>query len=269
MNSTFYRILLLIIIFSSGLISEVYSQIHIRSSTLIEGAPVSVKPFSLKEPIPDRPNFYQTIYWRTARTKDYYEKTVYHYQSVYLRDSMIGVRVYGIDFDLMHNIFQKKGPNFFRYWNKLRMGFSLLLEKNYKHPPYAPEEAYNYLNSEGFISFLHVPHAARGDQSTRARVGSYAFYFLATSSRRFDIHFKVYPFTSTWIKFYYAKEYGINRIGICPEIEINVNHGYDKSVVHSSKDLYKGFTLIGGVEYNMNLGETLLRFGLKMDFRNH
>jgi hypothetical protein len=263
-----YKKIIITALFILLSISTVLSQVHIKSTTLLEGAIFSFKPFDWKIPKPERPVFEESIFWRPKNLPNGSEKTFYHMHSIYLRDSIIGIRMYGIDFDLMNNSFRKKGPNFFRYWNTLRMGFSLMLEKNYDHPYYAKGQRYNYFNGEVYLSFLHIPHAARGDQTTRARVGSWGFFLLATPSQKYDAWLKIYPFTSTWLKFYYTRDYDINRIGTCAEIEL-FYMGYDKSIVHSSKDQYKGITLIGGIEYNMDSSKPLVRFGIKLDLRNH
>ncbi len=133
-------------------IPPLFSQVHIRSSTLIEGSVLSVSPFDFRVPYPDRPIIDQSLYWRPKNIPNGYEKTFYNMHSVYLRDSMIGIGLFGIDYDLMNNTFKKRGPNFFRYWNKLRMGFLFMLEKNYNHPWYPKGERYNYINGEVYLS---------------------------------------------------------------------------------------------------------------------
>ena len=247
---------------------SVFSQVHFWTSTSIEGSPLSVKPFYFKAPLPVRPVFDQSLYWRSNNRPNNYEKTFYNFHSVYLRDSMIGLRVYGVDFDLLHEAFKKKNTNKFRYWNNLRMGFSFLLEKNYKHPMFSKDESFEYINAEVFISFMHIPHKSRGDQSTKARVGTWMLFVLGTPSRKFDIYLKIRPFAFSWLKFYYTQEYDIKNIGICAEFELN-RMGYDKSKVHSSKEIYQGFTLTGGPEINIDYNQILLRFGVKYNFRNH
>ena len=244
------------------------AQMHVWTTTLLEGSPLSVKPFDFKTPIPVRPLFDQSLYWRGKNHPNNYEKTFYNVHSIYLRDSMLGVRLYGIDFDMLHEAFHKKNTNRFRYWNTMRMGFSFMLEKNYKHDPFPKGEAMRYINAEVFISYMHIPHKSRGDQSGKARVGTWMLFILACPSQKYDVYLKIRPFGLTWLKFYYTKEFDITYTGVCAEVELN-RMGYDKSTCHSSKEIYKGVSLFGGAEINLDNNETLIRLGMKLSYRNH
>jgi len=239
----------------------------LRSSTLIETSPYA---FSTGENEPgylDRTSMDQTIYWRQKFNAESQAKTIYHLQSIFKRDSMIGVRLYGMDIDMMSDAFEKKGANRFRYWNKLRLGFTLILEKNRHRPDYPLEEFYNYLDGEFYIHYLHLSQSTRGDRTTRFRRGSFAIFLLATPSRRIDAYVKV-NVGGVWLKPYYFQEYGIPRVGFCAEWETNPK-GYSKTKCHSSKDLYRGVTLIGGTEMNLDTRQISLRLGVKLDMRNH
>ena len=251
----------------------------LRSSTLIETSVFAVTPDFVNPNYLDHTNIDQTIYWRRRYNGDSQEKTVYNFHSIFKRDSIIGVRVYGIDVDMMTDVFEKQGANSFRYWNKLRMGFTLILQKNPKLPDYPSDQFYNYINGEMYLSYLHLLRGARGDRMTKSRRGSFMAFFLITPTFRIDIHCKI-NLGSVWMKGYYNQEYGniwekeywssINRprVGLCAEWETNPR-GYDKTKVHSSKDLYRGFTLVFGPEYDLHTKEISLRVGMKWDLRNH
>ncbi len=252
---------------------------HLRSSTLFESSAFATTASFDSPNYLDHTNIDQTIYWRRKYNGDSQEKTVYNLHSIFKRDSIIGMRVYGIDIDMMTDVFEKKGANMFRYWNKLRLGFTLILQKNPKLPDYPSDQFYNYLNGEIYLSYLHLPRIARGDRMTKSRRGSFMLFFLLTPTFRMDAHMKV-NFGGVWMKGYYYQEYGnifatrywesINRprIGLCAEWETN-KRGYDKTKVHSSKDIYRGFTLVFGPEYNLHSSEISLRLGMKWDLRNH
>lgn len=259
------KIALLVLLFGA---LQSNAQTLIKSSTSIEGGVFSLGFDLHDKTYGDRLNIDQTIYWRRRYSDESKEKTVYNFNSLYKRDSIIGVCLYGIDIDMMAEAFETRKANTFRYWNKLRLGGALLLEKNPKWPDYSLEECYNYFNAEIYISYQHIPHSARGDRTTKVRRGSYMFFALATPTKKFDVYFKVKPIGSTWVKCYYYREYDMSRVGISFEIEAKAR-GYDKIIVASSKDAYRGPTFILGPEYNLNTSQITLRLGIKWDLRNH
>ena len=244
------------------------AQILVRSSTLVEGSVVSMDQNFNNPSFLDQSTIDQTIYWRKCYDRTNLEKTVYNFHSLYKRNSMIGARIYGIDFDLMAAPFDKKAANTFRYWNKLRMGFALIVEADPYAQQYPLEEVYRYLNGEMYISYLHLPQSARGDHTIKYRKGSFMFFGLITPSWLIDTYFKVKPIGNTWLKYYYRQEYHLQQAGICAEVEVN-KHGYDHISVGSSKDFYHGFTFICGPEFNFETQKISLHLGIKLDLRNH
>lgn len=244
------------------------AQILIKSSTLVEGDAVSsnydFNDFSSFQ----QTTIDQTIYWRQRYNRDNREKTVYNFHSIYKRNSMIGARLYGIDIDVMAENFEKPKANTFRYWNKIRLGFDLIVEADPNEKPYPLDESYGYLDAEMYVRYLHLPHSARGDNRTKYRKGSFEFFFLITPYQRMTSYFKVKPIGSTWLKFYYHQEYQIQNAGICAEVEVNPR-GYGNVIVGSSKDSYRGFTIIGGPEINLKTNQISLYLGIKLDLRNH
>jgi hypothetical protein len=246
------------------------AQTLIKSSTLVEGFAISTSHdfttfTTLEEGIID-----QTIWWRKRYNRDHMEKTVYNFQSIFKRNSIIGARLYGIDIDLMAENFEKPKANTFRYWNKLRLGFDLIVSGDLNIKPYPLEEFYGYLDGEMYIRFLHLPHSARGDNRTKYRKGSVEIFCLVTPYQRVNGYFKFKPIGSTWLKFYYRQEnkFAPAHVGILAEVETNPK-GYGHVLVGSSKDSYRGITLCGGPDFNFKTNEISLYLGIKLDLRNH
>jgi len=246
------KIIVLLVMFSA--LQGNAQNIFLRSSTKVEYS--------------EQISFDQTIYWRKHFSKESMPKTVYNFHSIYKKDSLLGILLYGIDIDMMSDKFEKSKGNSFRYWNKIRMGFGLMLERNPYNPPFPIETAYNYINAEIYLSYLHLPRSSRGDRNTKSRRGSFALFLLATPSKRFEGYLKFKPFGRAWIKPYFKQEYSIKHIGICTEIELN-QRGYDKTKSESSKDIYKGFTIFCGPEYNLDSKNIYFYAGIKYDGRNH
>lgn len=213
-------------------------------------------------------NFAETVYWQRRFNRESQPKTAYHSFSVYKLDSVWGIGIYGLDIDMMSEKFDKRRANSFRYWNKMRMGFSLMLEANPRYFPLPMEEAYNYINGELYFSYLHLPRLSRGDRMTKSRRGSFMIFLSATPSQRFEGYLKFKPLGRIWIKSYFKQEYSIRRIGLCAEVELN-QRGFDKTKTESSKDLYRGFIIWGGPEYNLNTGSVSFYLGIKYEGRNH
>jgi len=228
----------------------------LRTTTSIEGS--SFKQFGFSE----------KIYWRRRLNGENKPKTVYNFCSIYKLDSIWGIGLYGLDIDLMSEQFEKRGENKFRYWNKIRMGFSFMFEKNPRNPPLPAEGICDYINGEIYLNYLHLPHKVRGDRNIKFRRGSFMLFFSATPSKRFEGYLKCKPFGRAWIKPYFKQEYSIKHIGICAEVELNPK-GYNKTKTESSKDLYRGFTIFGGPDYNLNNKTYSFSIGIKYDGRNH
>lgn len=260
----FVKIVFIAIVFIS---IKVEAQ-HIRSSTMGEVYPYYFPKTVISDSIIDFVNFDQTIYWRKKPCGYGQEKTVYHYHSFYKRDSLLGFRIYGMDIDMMSDVFSSVWANKFRYWNKIRLGLSIIYEKSNTPTP-VDDEFYYYYNFDGEISlsYLHISQTSRGDKSTHFRKGSFMLFLLATPTRRIETFFKVNA-GGVWIKSYFKRESEINKVGLTTEWVVSKN-GYKKSVTHSSKDLYKGITLIAGIQYHLKYNLAFLQLGFKIDLRNH
>lgn len=230
--------------------------IFFRTSSSIEGS------------TPKQINFAETVYWQRRFNRESQPKTAYYFVSIYKLDSVVGVQIYGLDIDMMSDKFDKRRANSFRYWNKMRMGFSLMLEANPRHFPLPIETAYEYINAELYFSYLHLPRLSRGDRMTKSRRGSFVVFLSATPSQRFEGYLKFKPLGRAWIKSYFKQEYSIRHVSLCAEIELN-SRGFDKTKTESSKDLYRGFTIFVGPEYNLNANSVSFHLGIKYEGRNH
>ena len=232
------------------------AQICLRTNTSIEGS--TLKQLSFNE----------TIYWRKRFNSESQLKTVYNFCSIYKLDSIVGIKIYGMDVDLMSEKFDTRKSNSFRYWNKIRVGFVLIMERNIYFPPLPPEKIYGYLNGEAYFSYLHIPHQSRGDRATKSRRGSIALFLSATPTRKILAYAKFKPFGNVWIGASFKQRFPIPKICIFTEIELN-QKGFDKTKVESSKDLYRGFTIFCGPEYNLTNKSYSFSLGIKYEGRNH
>jgi hypothetical protein len=93
-------------------------------------------------------------------------------------------------------------------------------------------------------------------------------FLSATPTRRILGYVKLKPFGNIWIGAYFKQRYPVPKIGISTEIELN-QRGFDKTKVESSKDLYRGFTIFCGPEYNLNSKSISFYLGIKYEGRNH
>ena len=205
------------------------------------------------------------IYYRTRYDSDGIEKSRYSIFSIYQRDSILEFCPYGLDIDVLHEKFGNGKGNTFRYWNKIRMGFKILIEESIYER--ATEDFWYYLNGEVYVSYLHLPQSARGDHQNKSRKGSVMMFARATASKRYLCYIK-YSFGSTWIKGYYKKEQYTNYVGTFIEIQLN-KKGYTRSFVGSSKDIYHGITVFGGPEYDLTHSQITLNLGFKITTENH
>ena len=242
-----------VIIFVMFAVLQGNAQIFLKSSTLVE-ASVMTDKISFGQ-------FDQTIAWK-GYNREGREKTVYVLHSLYARASFVGVRLYGIDVDLMSERFDRNGANQFRYWNKLRMGIVLALETD----PANSFSLKSAVDGEWYFLYTHLPRTARGDGRNKYRQGSVQAFFLITPNMRMDSYFKVKPIGSTWMKFYYRQEYQVQQLGFCVEVETNPK-GYGDS--KQAKDLYRGLTVFGGPELNLKNSQISFCFGVRWDMRNH
>ncbi len=257
------------VIFFAIFVLSSSSQILIRTNSYIDLSAISSGTDLKNVKYGERVNIEESIYYRNRYSKEGKERTVYTIFTIYKKNSYIGICPYGIDFDLMSEHFQKNKANTFRYWNKIRMGFKMLVEKNLND---RNEKVYDYFIPEAYFSFLHLPHSARGDLTTKARKGSFMFYFMIAPTKRALFCIKQ-NIGSVWIKPYFKQESIFfnqmeNSSGINMEFEISHN-GYNHSIVQSSRDIYRGIMLFGGPEYNFSLNRIFLNIGFLITTENH
>lgn len=244
------------------------AQILFQSSTLLESSVITLNADSNNFSGLDQTSFDQTIWWRNRYNRAKHEKMSNTFLSLYKRNDMIGARIYGADLDLMAEEFESSRANTFRLWNKLRLGFALLVEKDPSIAPLPWDESYGYLDGEIYFRYAHIPHSGRGDKRTKYRRGSFEAFFLLTAQKRASAYIKAKPIGSTWLKVYYRQEHKIQQAGLCLEVEAH-SDGYGHIRYGSSKDVYRGFTFIGGPELDLHTSKISLRFGVKWDFRNY
>jgi len=223
----------------------------------------------------EKPDLEESFFYRKRYNREDREKTVYNLFSVYKRNAVVGSCIYGLDIDMMSENFERSKPNTFRYWNKIRMGFKLLVETN---PGYKNLPLIGYLNAEFYGSYLHLPHSARGDQTTKERKGSFMLFLLTTPSS-FTQFFETNSLTkflgymkynagSVWIKAYWRQGQTVGYTGMQAEWEINPK-GYGGNKVESSKDTYRGITLFGGLEYQVQPNRISMTLGVYITSENH
>lgn len=232
------------------------AQICLRTNTSIEGS--TLKQFSFNE----------IVYCRKKFNVENKPKTVYNFFSIYKLDSIVGAKVCGIDMDLMSEKFDTRKANSFRHWNKIRIGFSVIMERNIYFPPLPLEKTYGYLNGEGYLNYLHIPQKSRGDRATKSHRGSIMLSISATPTRRILGYVKYKPFGNVWIGASFKQRFPIPKLGLFTEIELN-KRGYDKTKTESSKDLYRGFTIFGGPDYDIKNKNYSFSLGIKYEGRNH
>jgi len=217
----------------------------------------------------ERYNFEESIFYRKRYGSGDKEKTVYNTFSAFKRDALVGFSPWGMDVDILSEKFEKCKGNTFRYWNKIRMGFDFIIEKDLND---SAKSFINYIKGKVFFSYLHLNRGARGDQTTKARKGSFMMYLSVTPLQRNYFYMK-YNVGSAWIKTYYTQDHSFLNgweyaTGISAEFEINRN-GYNHSIVESSKDVYRGVTLFGGPEYNIKLNRIFVNLGISVTTENH
>jgi len=239
------------------------AQMLFESSTLMKTSIIYTNPSSKEISYFKRNEINETFYWRKKYNKESQHKSVYNFSSLYKRDSVIGLRLYGMDIDLMSEKFDKRKANNFRQWNHLRLGFALLAE-SYN----TGKTTYEYPDGEIYLSFVHIPPKARGDKTTKSHKNSFEMFILASPLKRFDGYLKYKPFGNVWLKTYYHQERFIPRVGVSVEIETNKN-GFKHSNVESSKDIYKGLTFCVSPEIDLKSNRISLSVGIKYDYINH
>ena len=220
----------------------------------------------------------ESFFWRKKYNADAIEKDAYFLHSLYIRDMGIGLRIFGMDFNPFYNRFLTYKFNQILRKNKLRFRFSVMMEY-YPHDDYfvqgendrlfsKPETYYNMINTDASIYYTHISKTSRGGSKTKERKGTWGIFFWTDIKKRMvaDLHIQTGAYVL--IKFRYKKYYSGKRVAFLTEIQLSKN-GFKKTTVESSKDMYKGFSLVLGPEYNITNEEYMFTLGLKYSYRNH
>jgi hypothetical protein len=267
----------LLIVFS---LSE--AQIYFKSATELQGFAVSYYPEGKiaypnsteiypkgKMVYADNLKFDQTFHWKKRTNNFGEEKDAYLYHSIFYRDSIVGVRLVGFNFRLFHEKFDKGKLNFFRYWNRIKMGFSMILQKNYITPYYEQNDFTKYLNFDFFIMYRYISKDSRGDAKTLYRKWTWSILFYSDFDNRIYSTFTIKPFGFAWIRVQYERLYlKRQNIGFTVDVALNRN-GYSRSLVTSTKDSYKGIRLFAGPFYDIDSKSWAFNVGIRYDYRNH
>lgn len=267
-NSCKLKIILSIIIISIYTLN-CNAQLLLRTTSTADFSAVSINSSFKNMNYADKWNLEEAFYYRNRFNKQSQEKSVYSIFSIYKKGTSVGFCPYGIDVDLMSERFNKNKANTFRYWNKIRMGFKFIIEKNLDD---SVETLIGYIIPELYFSYLHIPQSARGDQTTKARKGSVMFFLMITPLKR-SLTYVKFNVGSVWIKPYFRQEEITfnnmeNFSGVTVEVEINKN-GYNRNKVESSKDVYRGITLFGGPEYSLTNSRIFMNLGISINTENH
>jgi len=250
--------------------TEIMSPVVFPSNT---GALSNTKLFSF-----DDFYFSESFSWRDKYNAYNEEKDCYYSHSIYIKDSELGLRLFSIDFNPFHDKFETYKLNQFIRRNKVRMRFSLLMEY-YPFDQYYvnPENThvfskfrtyYDMINMDMYIHYTHISKTARGDYRTKQRKGSWGFVFWGDLKRRVLFSFQVKTGAYVWSKFRYKKEYSGKKMALLFEIQLNKD-GYSHTITESSKDIYKGMSIVLGPEYNMTSQSYMFNLGIKYNYRNH
>ena len=258
--------------------SFVDAQIYFKSATKLQGFAASYYPdeklmpanFSDKKMrYADNLKFDQTFHWKKRVNNMGEEKDAYLYHSVFYRDSIIGVRLVGFNFRLFHEKFDKGKLNFLRYWNRIKIGFSMILQKNYIRPYYPQDDFSKYLNFDFFIMYRYISKDSRGDAKTHYRKWTWSILFYSDFDNRIYSTFTIKPLGFAWVRLQYERLYlKRQNIGFTIDVALNRN-GYSRSLVTSTKDSYKGIRLFAGPFYDIDTKSWSLNLGIRYDYRNH
>jgi len=226
----------------------------------------------------DNMYFSESFSWRDKYNANGEKKDCYYSHSVYIKDSELGLRLFSVDFNPFYDKFETYGLNQFIRRNKMRMRFSLLMEYYPFDNYYINSEStkvfskfrtyYDMVNIDMYVRYTHISKTARGDTRTGQRKGSWGFVFWGDLKRRMMFDFQVKTGAYVWTKFQYKKEYSGKKMAFLFEIQLNKN-GYAHATTESSKDIYKGLSIVLGPEYNMTHQYYSFNLGIKYNYRNH
>jgi len=220
----------------------------------------------------------ESFSWRDKYNSYNEKKDCYYSHSLYIKDSELGLRIFSIDFNPFHDKFETYKINQFIRRNKVRMRFSLLMEyypfdKYYVNPESTHvfskfRTYYDMINMDMYIRYTHISKTARGGSRTKQRKGSWGFVFWGDLKRRALFSVQIKTGAYVWTKVRYKKEYSGKKMALLFEIQLNKD-GYSHTITESSKDMYKGMSIVLGPEYNMTYQRYMFNLGIKYNYRNH
>ena len=220
----------------------------------------------------------ESFFWRKKYNADAVEKDAYFFHSLYVRDMGVGLRIFGMDFNPFYNRYLSYKFNQILRKNKLRFRFSLMMEYYFDDDYFVkgkndrlfskPETYYNMINTDVVIFYTHISKTSRGGSKTKERKGTWGIFFWTDIKKRMVIDLHIQTGAYVLIKFRYKKYYSGKRIAFLTELQLSKN-GFKKTTTESSKDMYKGFSMVFGPEYNMTYEQYMFTLGLKYSYRNH
>ena len=258
-------IILISIIILSTL--NIFAQRHIRTNSQIDWSRSVIDGSGSVYP-----DIQFDIYMKRALQKDYSgPKLAYWRSGIFKTDSIVGIR-FGYDFDLMAEMFEKSNGNTFRHWNRFRMGFHFILKNNVYHPLII-NDAFDIIDAELTVSYLHIPSHMRGDQTLSRRRGYIEMFFSLRSSFDKNAYIGVKPFGAMWLRatyqdVHYLRVANHRFVGLDIEILTNKN-GYKNGMTKLTKDYYKGFSFVVGGKYDMITKSPYINLGIRVYTRNH
>ncbi len=255
----------LLVILISSIINS-FSQCNIRSITNFESSTVTYN--MEKYNYLDNINFEQSLFWRRRYNSDGQNHDSYFTNSIYFKDSVVGIKYFGFDMNFMHEKFDNLRMNEFRMWNCIRLGFALSTEINPFEEEVNPNQVYNYLNGNIYVKYYHIRKSARGDKTTKHRRGTWGFYLNYDYFGRIDADLHIKPFSYLWVHTRYRKDLNNSYVGMIFGYELNP-YGFENCLGESTRDTYNGVLVFAGPEYNLTTKSLSLNIGIKLDFRNH
>ena len=261
------------------------AQVMIKSSSKIEICSPEIGKNSKPTKFTNYYSIEENFYWRKKckeisldeqeQLKNLFtQKNSYTFLSIYKREHFVGLRFWGFDFDPTFSASRNSSSTFNKF-NKIRMGLSFMVEIDSRYPMSPISDSYYFIDFEYYFNYLHLPATSRGDRNMNSRKNSFMLSILATPTQRFYAFMKYKPVGNTWVGFYFKQNrhafyYDVHapKVGVLLEIQTNED-GYKNSITKSSKDQYKGLTVIGGIDLNIKTNMLSVNFGIQYDFRNH
>jgi hypothetical protein len=245
-------------------VTNSWSQRHIRMDAYIaEGIKITHI---------EAPSAYIDMYMKRAKLKNNTgPKLSYWKTGLFLKDSLTGITS-GYNFDLMAEQFDSfKGRNF-RHWNRLRMGMYIIAHNHIKDLSHVSNYL-DLLDAELTISYLYIPRNARGDELLSTHRGYVELYASIRSDFDTYAYIGMKPWGTGWVRISYEDNHNHDNLsyrllGISMEILLNTK-GYHKGLTKTTKDQYKGLSLVIGSTYNLLNKQQTLFIGVRVQARNH